>query len=183
MHLKRKSSSSLECRCLISFYRLDNLIMRYEEPSSMARWDSPLFTVSWDDPLPPLEQIHKVLTEGSLKPPKAGTVAVARTPTDALHTLEHTTMAMVSAIVSTQSASASVGGPTLISLSTKNCSLSVSLPSRVLTLSELQRAKRQFVIQNKKLVTLGSTEKGSVDWSEKSVADKFRDYLEENLAP
>ena len=29
--------------------RLENLLMRYEEPSSMVRWDSPLFTVPWSD--------------------------------------------------------------------------------------------------------------------------------------
>ena len=30
---------------------------------------------------------------------------------------------------------------------------------------------------------LGTTEKGNVDWSEKSVAQKFVEYLEENLKP
>ncbi len=41
--------------------------------------------------------------------------------------------------------------------------------------------KRQFVTVHKKAITLGTTEKGTVDWNEESVADKFVDYLEEHL--
>lgn len=57
----------------------------------------------------------------------------------------------------------------------------VRLPPRNVTLSELQRIKRQFVTVHKKAITLGTTEKGAVDWSEKSVADKFVVYIEENM--
>lgn len=55
------------------------------------------------------------------------------------------------------------------------------MPPRTVTLSELQRLKRQFVTVHKKAITLGTVEKGSVDWSEESVARKFGVYLEENL--
>lgn len=55
------------------------------------------------------------------------------------------------------------------------------LPTRNVTLSELQRCKRQFVTVHKKAIVLGTTEKGNVDWSEESVAQKFVEYLEENL--
>lgn len=41
--------------------------------------------------------------------------------------------------------------------------------------------KRQFVTVHKKAITLGTVEKGAVDWSEESVAEKFVDYLEEYL--
>ena len=57
----------------------------------------------------------------------------------------------------------------------------VTLPARSLTLSELQRMKRQFVTVQKKAITLGTVEKGMVDWGEGSIAEKFVDYLEENL--
>lgn len=57
------------------------------------------------------------------------------------------------------------------------------LPTRNITLSELQRCKRQFVTVHKKAIVLGTTEKGNVDWSEESVAQKFVEYLEENLKP
>ena len=56
--------------------RLENLLMRYEEPSSMVRWDSPLFTVPWTDDDVPIDDIWKAITEGNLKPPNAGTQAV-----------------------------------------------------------------------------------------------------------
>jgi Chromatin associated protein KTI12 len=56
--------------------RLDNLISRYEEPSSMVRWDSPLFTVSWSESDVPIELIWKAITEGNVKPPNSGTQAV-----------------------------------------------------------------------------------------------------------
>lgn len=55
------------------------------------------------------------------------------------------------------------------------------LPARNVTLAELQRLKRQFIAVHKKAITLGTTEKGAVDWSEEAVAKKFSDYLEENL--
>jgi protein KTI12 len=61
---------------LIFLSRLENLFMRYEEPSSMVRWDSPLFTVLWDDSSLPLDDIWRALTEGAVKSPNAGTQAV-----------------------------------------------------------------------------------------------------------
>ncbi|KAI0705045.1 chromatin associated protein KTI12 [Cerioporus squamosus] len=161
---------------------LDNLLMRYEEPSSMVRWDSPLFTVPWTDADVPADEIWKAITEGIVKPPNAGTQAVPKAPTDALRTLEHTTTAMVAAIMAEQAASGGIGGPVSLSLSS-TLKPKVNLPSRNVTLSELQRLKRQFVTVHKKAITLGTTEKGAVDWSEESIADKFALYIEGNLKP
>src|ERR1700679_405028 len=58
--------------------RLDNLLQRYEEPSSMARWDSPSFTVPWIDESPPNEDVWKAVTEGLVKPPNVGTQSVGQ---------------------------------------------------------------------------------------------------------
>ncbi|KAF2462257.1 chromatin associated protein KTI12, partial [Lineolata rhizophorae] len=44
---------------------LDNLIYRYEEPSSLARWDTPLFTVPASDAAPPLDAIWSALVPAS----------------------------------------------------------------------------------------------------------------------
>jgi len=159
----------------------ENLLMRFEEPSSMVRWDSPLITVLWDADLP-VDDIWKAATEGVVKPPNAGTQAVPKAPTDALRTLEHTTTSMVAAIMAEQSASGGLGGPVSLSLS-PSVKPHISLPARNVTLSELQRIKRQFVTVHKKAITLGTTEKGAVDWSEGSVANKFGMYIEENLRP
>ncbi|KII92260.1 hypothetical protein PLICRDRAFT_154662 [Plicaturopsis crispa FD-325 SS-3] len=161
---------------------LENLLVRYEEPSSMVRWDSPLFTVLWDEPDVPGEPIWQAVTAGNVKPPNAGTSAVPKAPSDALHTLEQTTTSMVAAILSEQANAPSVGGVVTISLSA-TLKPQITLPARNLTLSELQRAKRQFVTVHKKAITLGATEKGTVDWNEESIADKFVSYLEENLKP
>jgi tRNA uridine 5-carbamoylmethylation protein Kti12 len=60
--------------------RLDNLISRYEEPSSMVRWDSPLFTIPWSESDVPIELIWKAITEGNVKPPNVGTQAVGDRP-------------------------------------------------------------------------------------------------------
>ncbi|KIJ61110.1 hypothetical protein HYDPIDRAFT_116368 [Hydnomerulius pinastri MD-312] len=159
---------------------LDNLLQRFEEPSSMVRWDSPLFTVSWTDTDVPADDIWRAVTEGGVKPPNTGTQAVAKAPTDALRTLEHTSTSLVSALVSEQANSGSFGGTLTLTLS-PTLKSRITLPPRNITLSELQRLKRQFVALHKRAITLGTTEKGSVDWSEESVATKFVVYLEENM--
>ncbi|CEJ57445.1 hypothetical protein PMG11_06137 [Penicillium brasilianum] len=41
---------------------LNNLIFRYEEPSTHSRWDKPLFTVPWSDPEPPVAEIFQALS-------------------------------------------------------------------------------------------------------------------------
>lgn len=158
----------------------DNLIARYEEPSSMVRWDSPLFTVPWSESEIPVELMWRAITEGDVKPPNAGTQAVQKAPSDALHTLEHVSTSLVNAIMAEQVARGVPGGRVTLSL-TETLKPRLTLPARSLTLSELQRMKRQFVTVHKKAITLGTVEKGTVDWSEESVAQKFVDYLEEYL--
>ncbi|KAM5540260.1 hypothetical protein V8D89_006079 [Ganoderma adspersum] len=168
--------------CAYAPETLENLLMRYEEPSSMVRWDSPLFTVPWTDDDVPIDDIWKAITEGNVKPPNAGTQAVPKAPTDALRTLEHVSTTMVAAIMSEQAAAGGFGGLVTLPLSA-TLKPKVNLPSRNITLSELQRLKRQFVTVHKKAITLGTTEKGAVDWGEESIADKFALYIEGNLKP
>jgi protein KTI12 len=142
----------------------------------MVRWDSPLFTVTWQDPSLPTDLIWSAITSGTIKPPNSGTLNAIKAPTDALLTLEATTAAIVSALITAQSLSPGSTvkldvpyGPT------------ISLPDRNVTLSELQRLKRQFVIMHKKAVTTGTTEKGAVDWDEEQVTSKFTIFLEDHL--
>ena len=94
--------------------------------------------------------------------------------------LENTTLSIVFAIVAEQTASGALGGPVQLAL-TPVLKPHISLPSRHITLSELQRLKRQFVTVHKKAITLGTTEKGAVDWEEERIAAKFITYLEEHL--
>ncbi|KAJ7209504.1 chromatin associated protein KTI12 [Mycena pura] len=158
---------------------LENLFLRFEEPSSMARWDSPLFTVPWNEHVPAAEIADAILS-GTVKPPNSGTLAAAKAPSDALHVLEQTSAAIVSAIMDAQAATQHSGGLVTLSLPA-GLTVQISLPARSMTLSELQRFKRQFVTVHKKAITLGTTEKGAVDWGEESVANKFVTYLEEYL--
>lgn len=89
---------------------------------------------------------------------------------------------MVSAVMSEQAASQGMGVGGVVALSvSKDVQVKVALPARNVTLSELQRLKRQFVTIHKKAITLGTTEKGAVEWSVDKVAEKFVSYLEENL--
>ncbi|KAI0688224.1 chromatin associated protein KTI12 [Cytidiella melzeri] len=161
---------------------LDDLLLRYEEPSSMVRWDSPLFTAPWTDEAIASDGIWKAVTEGIVKPPNAGTQAVPKAPTDALRTLEASATTIVAAIIAEQGGSGGLGGTVTLRIS-EEAKPTIILPPRNITLSELQRLKRQFVTVHKKAITLGTTEKGAVDWSERSIADKFAVYIEENLKP
>ena len=72
------------------------------------------------------------------------------------------------------------GGPASLPWSDGQ-SIMIRLPERRVTLAELQRIKRQFVTLHKKAITLGSTEKGNVDWGKEKIADKFVQYVEEHV--
>lgn len=52
---------------------LDNLIFRYEEPSTHSRWDKPLFTVLWSDASPPVEDIWTAITGIQVQKPTTTT--------------------------------------------------------------------------------------------------------------
>ncbi|KAG2114280.1 chromatin associated protein KTI12-domain-containing protein [Suillus discolor] len=173
---------------------LDALIQRFEEPLSMVRWDAPLFTIPWDDPTLPLERISDAVTTAIVKPPpNVGTQITPKAPTDTLRILEHTTNALVSALMAAQAAGP-LGGPIVLTIDSLEHSSDTSatddssvlrvrltLPHRALTLSELQWPKRRFVAARRKAVTLGSTEKGRVEWGEEGVGRTFAEFLEKGL--
>ncbi|KAH9485347.1 Protein kti12 [Psilocybe cubensis] len=154
-----------------------NLFARFEEPSSMVRWDAPLFTVLWDDKDIPGAEIWDAITKGSVKPPNSGTLSAAKAPVDALHVLEQVTTNLATAIVSASSAQAT-GGTSMVFAN--GVQFTVNLPPRAMTLSELQRLKRQFVSVHKKAITLGTTERGGVDWGAENIGRKFVEYVEEH---
>lgn len=60
---------------------LDNLIFRYEEPSTHSRWDKPLFTIPWFDEEPPIADIWTALT--GIPHPSAATDTIATNSTAA----------------------------------------------------------------------------------------------------
>ncbi|KAJ9091053.1 hypothetical protein QFC19_009290 [Naganishia cerealis] len=169
----------------------DNLIMRFEEPSSMARWDSPLFAISWDDDLKGsnaniLEDLWLGVTQGAKKAPTAAVVTSVKPPPNALQTLSKMTTLLVSSIQTQIGMNPSAAIFTLPASSFASDPqqtqgpLKVNLPvTKTITLSELQRLKRQFeMIQRKALSTNGQTGVGN-RWGERDVAEAFARYLEE----
>jgi len=72
------------------------------------------------------------------------------------------------------------GGSVFIPLS-NNTKVSVLLPPRIVTLSEMQRIKRQFVTNHKKAITLGTTERGAVDFDEENIGRKFAEFVAEHV--
>ncbi|KAG8956297.1 hypothetical protein FRC04_004377 [Tulasnella sp. 424] len=154
----------------------DNLLMRFEEPNSMARWDSPLFTVSSTDEMP-LEALWTTIMTGAKAPTNVAVVQNAKPPTDALQILESTATTVVSLLSSSPAVTSGTGGRAPLSVSSTR--LEIDLPPRSITLSELQRHKRQFVAVHRKALSQGA--QGSLDWNEETVARKFVDYLESHL--
>ena len=129
---------------------------------------------------------------------------VPKAPTDALRALESTTAALVAALMAEQAAAGPRGGLVSVALAlspsspaqnptqnatptptglaqTQTQTQTLELPARHVALSELQRLKRQFVAVHRKAITLGTVEKGAVDWGEAAVADKFARFLEAHL--
>lgn len=105
----------------------------------------------------------------------ADVVQVAKAPADALHVLEQTTTQVASAIAAASSGQPTGGTAVILA------GVRIELPGRTVTVSELQRLKRQFVSVHKKAITLGTIERGGVDWSEERVCAKFVDYIQEHL--
>ncbi|KAJ5116155.1 hypothetical protein N7456_000503 [Penicillium angulare] len=78
---------------------LNNLIFRYEEPSTHSRWDKPLFTVPWADETPPIADIFHALT-GIILP---SAEAPPTTPmTDLTSSLENTNLSSAASVTTTR---------------------------------------------------------------------------------
>ncbi|WWC66893.1 uncharacterized protein I206_100800 [Kwoniella pini CBS 10737] len=157
----------------------DNLIMRFEEPSSMVRWDSPLFTIPWDEE-PPFEEIWNAILKGDKKPPPAAVLQRNKPPPNTLQTLTKTTQLIVTSLLSHIS---SLPGTTTFPIPSPPSPSSNSLilhlpPGRKLTLSEMQRLKRQYESVMQKGQQSGGIA-ASGNWSEEEVATGFVRFLEQ----
>jgi hypothetical protein len=76
---RKRASSSAAFAHSAESCSLENLLVRFEEPSSMVRWDSPLFTVLWEEEDVPADEIWKAITTANVKAPHAGTQVVRPT--------------------------------------------------------------------------------------------------------
>lgn len=124
---------------------LENLIFRYEEPNGMTRWDSPLFTVPYVDETPDLEGIwNALLGEGIKVRPNQATILKKAAPADVLQELERKTLEVVNAVMEYQG-NGGEGG----SLKVDGSDVELDLPSKKVTLAQLQRMRRQFTNLNR----------------------------------
>ncbi|KAF2405042.1 chromatin associated protein KTI12 [Trichodelitschia bisporula] len=128
----------------------DNLVFRYEEPNGMTRWDSPLFTVLYDDPAPPGEAIWDALVgnDGRVKMvrPNAATVLRPATQQDYLYELDKQTSEIVAHILTWQKDHpGEEGGQVSVPLVQEV----LQLPTKPLSVPQLQRIRRQFLALNR----------------------------------
>lgn len=154
--------------------RFDNLIMRFEEPSSMVRWDSPLFTIPWDEE-PPFSAIWDSITTGAKAPPTAAVAVVPQPPANSLQILTTTTSTIVSSLLAHI---ASSPGSSIFQVPRPPAKelLELHLPLRTITLSEMQRLKRQF--ERVHTLAIQSNGRAAGTWTEGEVAAKFVSFLE-----
>lgn len=152
----------------------DNLIMRFEEPSSMVRWDSPLFTIPHDE-APPFDAIWSSITTGVKKPPTAAVTIRSKPPTGTLQTLTATTSTIINSLLAHVNTS-----PTAstfpVPAPPASGQLLLRLPMRRVALPEMQRLKRQFEGVQTKAQASGGRAAGN--WTEGEVATGFVGFLE-----
>lgn len=143
----------------------DQLNFRYEEPNAMARWDSPLFTISPEGNIQDLiDEVWTHLTESQPKPPNQATVLKPATPTNYLTELDRITVAVVNRVKELHSVNP--GGQVKLSSNSADDS-TTTLPLHV-SLADLNRTRRNFVMLNKmKQMDIDRIEPMFIDFLEK----------------
>ncbi|KAF8972366.1 kti12, chromatin associated [Entomortierella lignicola] len=145
----------------------EELVVRFEEPDSRTKWDSPLFIVVPDDTKLPEDDIWDAVVLKKAKPPNLSTVVKVVKETNYLYEFDQTTQNVIQAILDAQKS----GDPTKqIKAPLSNILLQLP-PTRVVTLSELRRLRRQFTSINKMHTLLDMTR----------VSEGFVEYLNQNL--
>ncbi|KAF1849309.1 chromatin associated protein KTI12 [Cucurbitaria berberidis CBS 394.84] len=145
----------------------ENLIFRYEEPNGMTRWDSPLFIAVEEDETPPNDQIWDALigSDGKMKvvKPNLATVLKPATEQNYLYELDKTTSDILAQIMTYQKDHAGEGGG---EIGVQDVEKPIELPATPMTLSQLQRIRRQFITMNR-----------SHSFSKARIREVFVDYL------
>ncbi len=128
------------------------LIMRFEEPNGLNRWDSPLIPVTFDDTELPFEEIWKSIVLKKPPKPNHATFLKAATPANSLQELDRLTSLVIDQIIQYQNLNQSGGVVLVKDTSRENYSDQksyVHLPSRVVTIAELQRIRRTYIALNR----------------------------------
>ncbi|CEP08457.1 hypothetical protein [Parasitella parasitica] len=128
----------------------DELVTRYEEPEERNRWDSPLFILLHDDKEIPVDKIWDAVILKKALPPNKSTISKPVSSTNYVYELDKITLDIINAFVDTQKEVGTGGLP----MSVPRSSTKVINPCRTITLSELRRIRKQFIIYNKQSTTL-----------------------------
>lgn len=120
----------------------DALVQRFEAPDSRNRWDSPIFTVQKDDTLP-FEDICDAIFHRKAPPPNQSTQTQPLSSTNFLHELDKITRDVVTELLNAQKTS--FPGD-LIAVPGANEKIELT---RILSMAELQKARRQFISYTK----------------------------------
>lgn len=171
---------------------LTQLIQRYEEPNSQSRWDSPLFPIlTTQDTIK--DQIDDIFTaifqtssknsrdplSKSLQSPNSATTLKPASQSNFIQVLDSETSIVVKKLMDHVKMLQSIGNSLSLTrvivsegitdINDENCSY-VDLPASGVTLSQLQRLKRQFVNLNKLR-----------DMEKSRIVPLFANYLNKNL--
>ena len=142
----------------------------------MVRWDSPLFTLLPEDE-PPFEAIWNTITLGHKAPPTAAVLRSAAPPANSIQIMSATTSAINSALLAHVSSMPDAGRFPISSPPASGSGLTLRLPTRRVTLSELQRMKRQF--EAVQIKAHSSNGRAAGNWGEAEVANAYVNFLQE----
>lgn len=149
----------------------ENLCSRYEEPDGRNRWDAPLFIVINEDPeLTPQSKmtldIYDCIINKKAPAPNLSTAIKPIFETNYLHELDKVTKEILDLVMEAQKNGRNGD------LSIPKTMAKVCVPSRVVTIAELRRIKRQFLAINKQ----------NANPNIEAISSSFADYLTLNLA-
>ncbi|KAH9519739.1 kti12, chromatin associated [Bulinus truncatus] len=121
---------------------IDDLIMRFEYPSASNRWDKPLFSATKDSLLD-MESICRALFEQKAPPPNQSTQTQPLSSTNFLYELDKITQEVITTIATSQK-TLCPGDKIKIKDSKEELTF-----TRIFTMAELQRHRRQFISYTK----------------------------------
>lgn len=129
----------------------NGLVNRFEAPLAQNRWDSPLFVVHLEDKLP-LQEMYDALYLRKAPPPNQSTQSPPLAATNFVHELDRITQQIVTHVMDAQKTSV-VGDYIVVPGAVDKIIL-----TKILTLAELQRCKRQFTsfIKSRAVETLSA---------------------------
>ncbi|KAL4402693.1 Kti12, chromatin associated [Malassezia pachydermatis] len=172
----------------------DELLMRFEEPSSSARWHRPLFTTiaagtpeALECTPTPLAPLWEAMTQGDVQPPKAVTAIRKKTTNNSLEMLDTVTQLVLTALSEYRAQGGVCEGRILLPMPS-----SIPPPPIVLTLpamstfpspARLQTLRRQFVrVYASKAEYAENTALTSESSPERHIAELFTQWLQEALS-